>query len=176
MRIATRRRFAARIAGHAARSIASAMLVSIAACSAAAPAGIAKETPAPTSGKPAGKISPEMAGKFSPIAAFKGRGDGWLIEIHALDATQHHVALLWSATDERATGIAGYDGPLGVARDAAPLILNGTLERGGTKRALRIEIRTEPCTDIDGIPRPQRIAIDIDPKTTLRGCGDLAVY
>lgn len=151
----------------------------IAACTAAAPAAAAKQTPPATeapSGKPAGKISPEMVGKLSPIAAFKGRGDGWRIEILALDATQHHVALQWPASGEAASGIARYDGPLNIAREAGPLILNGTLERGGTKRALRIEIRTEPCTDIDGVPRPQRIAIDIDTKTTLRGCGDLAVY
>lgn len=179
MRIATRRRFASPIAGALAASCAAL----IAACGAASPpaaAGSAKQSPPPAtaapSGKPAGKISPDMVGKLSPIPAFLGAGEGWRIEILALDATQHHVALRWPATNETASGIARYDGPLNVARGAAPLMLNGTLERGGAKRTLRIEIRAEPCTDVDGRARPQRIAIDIGPSTTLRGCGDLAMY
>lgn len=163
----------------AATSIA-AIVVSTSACSAAAPTGAAKEAPpsapVPPGGKPAGKISPEMVGTLSPIPAFMGRGESWRIEILALDATQHHVALLWPASGERATGTARYDGPLGVARDAGPLVLSGMLERRGAKRALRIEIRAEACVDADGIARPQRIAIEIGSDAALRGCGDSAMY
>lgn len=154
-----------------------AVLAPLAACTAAAPADAKEASPlAPSGGKPAGKISPEMVGRLSPIPAFKGQGDGWRVEIRALDATQHHVALQWPASGETATGTARYDGPLNVAREAGPLILNGALERGGAKRPLRVEIRAQACVDRDGIARPHTIAIAIGAEPPLHGCGDLAMY
>jgi hypothetical protein len=171
-----------------AHSLGLSLFALLAACSVATPpnavAGGAKETPASPpnatpsakpSGKPAAKISPDMVGKVSPIPAFIGEGQGWRIEIKALDATQHYVALDWTKTKIAESGTARYLGALDVAR-GSPLAIDGMLQTRGGAKTLRVEIRSEACTDTAGVVRPQRIAIVIQGRAPLNGCGDLAMY
>ncbi len=167
-----------------AHSLGLSLFALLGACSAATPpnavAGGAKETPPPPqsatpSAKPAAKISPEMVGKLSPIPAFIGEGQGWRIEIKALDATQHHVALDWINTKIAESGTARYLGALDIAR-SSPLAIDGMLQTRDGAKTLRIEIRSEACTDSAGVVRPQRIAIIIQGRAPLTGCGDLAMY
>ncbi len=174
-----------------AHSLGLSLFALLAACSAATPpnavAGGAKETPPPQSatpsvkpsatpsGKPAAKMSPDMVGKVSPIPAFIGEGQGWHVEIKALDATQHHVALDWTKTKIAESGTARYLGALDIAR-SSPLAIDGMLQTRDGAKTLRIEIRSEACTDSAGVVRPQRIAIVIQGRAPLNGCGDLAMY
>jgi hypothetical protein len=169
-----------------AHSLGLSMFALLAACSVASPpnavAGGAKEPPPPSakpsekpSGKPAAKISPEMVGKLSPIPAFIGQGEGWRVEIQALDATQHHIALEWTKTKIAESGTARYRGALDIAR-GSPLAIDGMLQTGGGAKTLRVEIRTEACIDTAGVAHPQRIMIAIEGRAPLNGCGDLAMY
>jgi hypothetical protein len=141
-----------------------------------APISEASTSGSPSAGpKPAGKISADMVGKVSPIPAFKGQGRGWRIDIHALDATQHHVALRWAETRATDSGTAIYRGSLQLPR-ANPLALDGRLQTRGGAKTLRIEIHRERCIDIDGTERPQRIVVTIEGRPGFEGCGDSAVY
>jgi hypothetical protein len=173
-----------------AHSLGLSMFALLAACSVASPpnavAGGAKVPPPPSakpsekpsekpSGKPSAKISPEMVGKLSPIPAFIGQGEGWRVEIQALDATQHHIALEWTKTKIAESGTARYRGALDIARGSS-LAIDGMLQTSGGAKTLRVEIRTEACTDTAGVVRPQRIAIAIEGRAPLNGCGDLAMY
>jgi hypothetical protein len=166
-----------------AHSLSLSMFALLAACSVASPpnavAGGAKETPPPPtakpSGKPAAKISPDMVGKLSPIPAFIGQGEGWRVKIQSLDATQHHVALEWTNKRVTESGTARYLGALDIAR-GSPLAIDGMLQTRDGAKTLRIEIRTEICVDTAGVARPQRIAIAVDGRAPLNGCGDLAMY
>lgn len=167
-----------------AHSLGLSMFALLAACSVASPpnavAGGAKEAPPPPpsakpSGKPAAKISPDMVGKLSPIPAFIGQGKGWRVEIQSLDATQHHVALESTNKNITESGTARYLGALDIAR-GSPLAIDGMLQTREGAKALRIEIRTETCIDTAGVKRPQRVAIAVDGRAPLNGCGDLAMY
>ncbi|MBP6750076.1 MAG: hypothetical protein KA144_10590 [Xanthomonadaceae bacterium] len=193
MRIAPRPNFASRFASQAASTHAFkmptpfatalvAMLATlIAACGAASPpAAAAKQAPPPAteapSGKPAGKISPDMVGKLSPIATFIGRGDGWRIEIRALDTRQHHVALHWAKPARTDTGTARYFGALDIP-PGSTLVLNGHLRTPtDSTQTLDIEIRSQDCIDDQGTPRPQTIVLTLADGRRLEGCGDLARY
>jgi hypothetical protein len=164
------------------------MLAMLVACSAAAPPNAiaggethgGKPVPAgaalvqASAAKPAGKISADMVGKISPIAAFIGQGNDWTVNIDALDATQHLVTLEWTRLRRTDSGTAVYGGPLDIAR-GRPLALEGRLQTEHGVKALRVEIRTESCTDDQGAVRPQRIVLLIEGRTALKGCGDLAM-
>lgn len=178
MRIVFRPRFVSCIAG----AFAMCCAVLIAACGAASPpavAGGAKQTPpvssATPNSKPAGKISPDMVGKLSPIAAFVGQGEGWRIDIRALDARQHHVALHWTKPARTDSGTALYSGALDAPR-SSPLALDGRLRTATGTQSLNIEIRRQDCTDDQGTRRPQTIVLTLAGGRRLEGCGDLALY
>lgn len=139
---------------------------------AAPPSPVASEAPA---AKPAAKMSPEMVGSVSPIGIFLGQGRDWRIEIRALDPRQHQVSLQWTALGRTDSGTAVYAGPLDIARNR-PLALQGRLQTPQGVKPLRIEIRSEACTDHQGVARPQRIALTLDGGAALNGCGDLAMF
>lgn len=157
--------------------------LALSACSAAPPAdgeppAPAKPAPAtPTAAQPApsAKISADMVGKVSPIPAFRGVGKDWMVEISALDATQHSVVIHWTRTNETAGGTATYRGALDTPR-GKPLALTGMVQTGPDRRLLAVEIVTAPCKGADGVEHPQRITITIEGRPDLKGCGDLAMY
>ncbi|MCC7249339.1 MAG: hypothetical protein IT473_12020 [Lysobacter sp.] len=193
MRIAPRPDFASRLVSRFASPLAfkvptpfatalvATFAATLAACGAASPpAAAAKQAPPPAteapSGKPAGKISPDMVGKLSPIATFIGRGDGWRIEIRALDTRQHHVALHWTKPARTDSGTARYSGALDIP-PSSTLALNGHLRTPtDTTQTLDIEIRPQDCIDDQGTPRPQTIVLTLADGRRLEGCGDLARY
>lgn len=138
----------------------------------APPAQVAGEAP---TAKPSAKMSPEMVGTVSPIGIFLGQGRDWRIEIRALDPRQHRVSLQWTALGRTDSGTAVYAGPLDIARNR-PLALEGRLQTPQGLKPLRVEIRSETCTDPQGVDRPQRIAVTLDGGAALNGCGDLAMF
>jgi hypothetical protein len=165
-----------------AHAIVSGLFGLLSACSAATPPNaVAGGAPPPQvageapTAKPAAKMSPAMVGTVSPVGIFLGQGRDWRIEIRALDPRQHQVSLQWTALGRTDSGTAVYDGPLDIPRNR-PLALEGRLQTPQGTKPLRIEIRSEACTDHQGVARPQRIALVLDGRTALNGCGDLAMF
>ena len=176
------------------------MLV-LAACSAATPSDTAvsemakphSSAPAASSGPPpgaAGKISPDMVGKVSPVAAFKGLGEYFNIEIQSqggqtAEGMRHRVHLIWG-TPVSAVGTHDAEGTLFYRSTpdrsmpdtvrGAPILLDGTLQTAQGPKTIRVEITTEACTDDADQPHPQRVKIALQGETGMQGCGDLAVY
>ncbi len=62
------------------------------------------------------------------------------------------------------------------AKSGAPIALDGTLDTAKGKKAIRVEIVTEPCTDEADVAHPQRVTVTVQGEAAMRGCGDLAVY
>ena len=126
------------------------------------------------------KISAEMADKVSPVAAFKGLGEHFNIEIQSeggptAEGLRHRVHLVWGMGTYEADGTLFYRGTPGPSR-GAPIALDGTLDTAKGKQAIRVEIDTEACTDDADIAHPQRVTVTMQGEPVMRGCGDLAVY
>jgi hypothetical protein len=143
----------------------------LAACS--APPPMPPAPPAPPAPSP--KVSPEMAGRLSPVPAFMGLGEHFNIRIHAIGDMRHEVELTWAMGQKTAKGILVYRDTPSVPR-RSPILLDGTLDTAGGRKALRVEIVSEACTDDADRPHMQRVTVAIEGETMLHGCGDLAVY
>jgi hypothetical protein len=127
-----------------------------------------------------GKLSPEMVGKVSPVPAFRGLGEHFNIEIQSrgeptAEGLAHHLHLIWGSGSFEAEGTLFYRGTPGPSR-GTPILLDGTLNTTKGKKAIRVEIVTEPCTDDADVAHPQRVKVAIQGGTDLNGCGELAVY
>lgn len=170
-------------------SLALSLTAALAACSAAptpaadppaaAPVEASAQPPAPPPGA-AGKLAPGMVAEVSPVPAFQGGGEHWRIRIEAEggpspDGLRHRVVLTWGMGEREAEGTVFFRGTPGPSR-GAPIALDGRLDTPTGARRLRIEIRTEPCVDLDGSSRPQRATVTLDGETPMTGCGELAVY
>ncbi|MFZ5637819.1 MAG: hypothetical protein ACOY82_14655 [Pseudomonadota bacterium] len=170
-------------------SLALCLSAALAACSASptpaadppavAPVEAPTPPPAPPSGA-AGKLAPGMVGTVSPVPAFRGGGEHWRIRIEAEggpspEGLRHRVALTWGMGEREAGGAVYFRGTPGPSR-GAPIALDGRLDTPAGARTLRIEIRTEPCVDLDGSTRPQQATVSLEGETPMTGCGELAVY
>ena len=127
-----------------------------------------------------GKLSPQMVDKVSPVPAFMGHGEHFSIKIHSqgertADGFGHRVHLIRGSGSYEAEGTLFYRGTPGPSR-GTPILLDGTLNTTKGKRAIRVEIVTEPCTDDADVVHPQRVKIAMHGETALNGCGELAVY
>ena len=161
----------------------------LAACTATPPTEAQAPKPEPAEGRattvapPPGasaKLSPEMVGKVSPVPAFMGHGEHFSINIHSqgertADGFAHHVRLIRGSGSYEAEGTLFYRGTPGLSR-GVPILLDGALDIAKGKKAIRVEIVTEPCTDDADVVHPQRVKVVVHGETTLNGCGDLAVY
>lgn len=162
-----------------------ALIAALTACSAtqppaaAAPPADPPQVSLPPPGA-SGKISAEMVNKVSPVAAFRGLGEHFSIEIQSeggptAEGLRHRVHLLWGMGTEEAEGTLFYRGTPGPSRGAA-IALDGTLDTARGKQAVRVEIVTEACTDDADVAHSQRVTVTRQGEAAMRGCGDLAVY
>ncbi len=154
----------------------------------AAPEAAAPDAPMPAATPPpgaAGKMSPDMVGKVSPVPAFKGLGEHFNIEIQSLgeqtsEGMRHSVRLIWGMGTHEAEGTVFYRNAPGRSMPGpargAPILLEGTLETAQGRKAIRVDIVTERCTDDADRAHPQRVKIALQDETDMHGCGDLAVY
>lgn len=163
-----------------------ALIAALTACSAtqppAAAAPPAAEPPQASLPPPgaSGKISAEMVDKVSPVAAFRGLGEHFNIDIQGeggptAEGLRHRVHLVWGMGAYEADGALFYRGTPGPSR-GAPIVLDGTLDTAKGKQAIRVEIVTEACTDDADVAHPQRVTVTVQGEPVMRGCGDLAMY
>lgn len=162
-----------------------ALIAALTACSAtqppaaAAPPADPPQVSLPPPGA-SGKISAEMVDKISPVAAFRGLGEHFNIEIQSeagptAEGLRHRVHLVWGAGTEEADGTLFYRGTPGPSHGAT-IALDGTLDTARRKQAVRVEIVTEACTDEADVAHSQRVTVTLQGEAAMRGCGDLAVY
>lgn len=161
------------------------LIAALTACTATQP----QAAPAPLADPPqaslpppgaSGKISADMVDKVSPVAAFRGLGEHFNIEIQSeggptAEGLRHRVHVVWGMGSYEAEGTLFYRGTPGPSR-GAPIALDGTLDTAKGKQAIRVEIDTEACTDDADIAHPQRVTVTVQGEPLMRGCGDLAVY
>ncbi|NOT88065.1 MAG: hypothetical protein HOP03_07775 [Lysobacter sp.] len=161
------------------------LIAALTACTATQPqAAAAPPTDPPQASPPppgaSGKISADMVDKVSPVAAFRGLGEHFNIEIQSeggptADGLRHRVHLAWGMGTHEADGTLFYRDTPGPAR-GAPIALDGTLDTAKGKQAIRVEIVTAACTDDADVVHPQRVKIALQGESAMAGCGDLAVY
>ena len=161
------------------------LIAALTACTATQPqAAVAPPTDPPQTSLPppgaSGKLSADMANKVSPVPAFMGLGEHFNIEIQGeggptAEGLRHRVRLVWGMGTYEAEGTLFYRGTPGPSR-GAPIALDGMLDTAKGKQAIRVEIVTEACTDDADVAHPQRVTVTVQGESTMRGCGELAVY
>jgi hypothetical protein len=161
-----------------------ALIAAITACSATQPPAAAPPADLPKALLPppgaSGKISADMVNKVSPVPAFMGLGEHFNIRIQSeggetADGLRHNVHLVWGMGSDSAEGTLFFRGTPGPSR-GAPIALDGTLDTATGRKAIRVEIVTEPCIDDADVAHPQRVSITLQGESKMNGCGDLAVY
>ena len=121
-----------------------------------------------------GKRAPPQPGEqVSPVIAFRGHAEHWSIQIENAGGYAHAVDFTWSSGSEHATGTLQYRPTPGTA-EAAPVLLEGSLDTDAGRRAMRVRITPAACTDDADRVFPHQLQVTVEGMGPMHGCGELA--
>ena len=125
------------------------------------------------SGAMAKRAAPQPGEQVSPVIAFRGHAEHWSIQVENTGGYAHAVDFTWGTGSQHATGSLQYQ-PQSGAVAGAPILLEGDLETGAGRRAMRVEITPAACTDDADRAYPHSVQVAVEGMAPMLGCGELA--
>ena len=121
-----------------------------------------------------GKRAPLQPGEqASPVIAFRGHAEHWNIQIENTGGYAHVVDFNWGSGSQHAVGRLQYQAQPGAVA-GAPILLEGSLDTGAGRRAMRVDITPAACTDDADQAYPQSVRVGVEGMAPMLGCGELA--